>query len=157
MPYLYQNAPLSIPDRVADLLTRMTIEEKIAQLHGLSYTTFSYDHLRLSPSQIAVGQQTTVAVDVSNCGGRAGEEIVQLYVHDQLASVTRPVKELRGFQRVALEPGKTRTVEFTIWPEHLSFLDASMARVVEPGLFDVMVGGSSAVVETVVLEVIAAG
>ena len=125
--------------------------------HGLSYTTFRYDHLRLSPSRIAAGQQTTVAVDVSNCGDRAGEEIVQLYVHDQLGSVTRPVKELRGFQRIALEPGETRTVEFTLGPEHLSFLDASMARVVEPGLFDVMVGGSSAVVETVVLEVIAGG
>ena len=125
--------------------------------HGLSYTTFSYDHLRLSPSQIAAGQQTTVAVDVSNCGGRAGEEVVQLYVHDQLGSVTRPVKELRGFRRIALQPGETRTVEFTLGPEHLSFLDASMARVVEPGLFDVMVGGSSAQVETVVLEVIAGG
>ncbi len=94
---------------------------------------------------------------MSNCGGRAGEEVVQLYVHDQLGSVTRPVKELRGFRRIALQPGETRTVEFTLGPEHLSFLDASMARVVEPGLFDVMVGGSSAVVETVVLEVIAGG
>lgn len=76
-------------------------------------------------------------------------------MHDQLASVTRPVQELRGFQRVALQPGETRTVEFLLGPEHLGFLDASMVRVVEPGLFDVMVDGSSAVVETVVLEVIA--
>jgi beta-glucosidase len=123
--------------------------------HGLSYTIFSYANLRLDPDRIAVGEETTVAVEVTNSGVRAGVEVAQLYVHDRLASLTRPVMELRGFQRVALEPGETRTVQFTLRPEHLSFLDASMARVVEPGLFDVMVGGSSAAVQAVTLEVVA--
>ena len=76
--------------------------------HGLSYTTFRYDHLRVNPSRIIAGEQTTVSVDVTNTGERAGVEIVQLYVRDQIGSVTRPIKELRGFQRVALEPGETR-------------------------------------------------
>jgi beta-glucosidase len=120
--------------------------------HGLSYTTFRYDHLRVEPSRIAAGERAQVVVDVTNTGERAGVEIVQLYVHDQVGSVTRPVKELRGFERVALEPGETRTVTFALGPEHLSFLNASMARVVEPGFFDIMVGGSSEQVATVVLE-----
>ena len=121
--------------------------------HGLSYTTFRYDRLRIEPSRIAADERAQVLVEVTNTGRRAGIEVVQLYVHDRIGSVTRPVKELRGFQRVALEPGETRTVEFALGPEHLSFLDASMARVVETGLFDVMVGGSSAQLETVVVEV----
>jgi beta-glucosidase len=125
--------------------------------HGLSYTTFNYANLRLDPGRIAVGEETTVAVDVTNSGSRPGVEVAQLYVHDRLASLTRPVMELRGFQRVALEPGETRTVQFTLRPEHLSFLDASMALVVEPGLFDVLVGGSSAAVQTVALKVTAQG
>jgi beta-glucosidase len=123
--------------------------------HGLSYTNFRYANLRLDTGRIAMGEETTVAVDVTNSGARAGIEVAQLYVHDRLASLTRPVMELRGFQRVALAPGETRTVQFTLRPEHLSFLDASMARIVEPGLFDVMVGGSSAAVQSVTLEVVA--
>lgn len=123
--------------------------------YGLSYTTFSYANLRLDPGRITVGEAATVAVEVTNSGSRAGVEVVQLYVHDRLASLTRPVMELRGFQRMALEPGETRTVRFTLRPEHLSFLDASMARVVEPGLFDIMVGGSSATVQVAALEVTA--
>jgi beta-glucosidase len=121
--------------------------------HGLSYTTFRYGRPAIEPSQIAAGESAQVLVEVTNTGDRAGDEVVQLYVRDRIGSVTRPVKELRGFQRVSLEPRETRRVEFTLSPEHLSFLDASMARVVEPGLFDVMVGGSSARLDTVVLEV----
>jgi beta-glucosidase len=121
---------------------------------GLSYTTFRYDRLVVEPSRIAAGARAQVRFDVTNTGGRAGEEIVQLYVHDRIGSVTRPVKELRGFQRIALEPDETRTIEFTLGPEHLSFLDTAMARVVEPGSFDIMVGGSSIHGETAVLEVI---
>jgi beta-glucosidase len=122
--------------------------------HGLSYTTFVYSNLEVTPLKIGVGGQAVVSVDVTNSGEIAGDEVVQLYIRDQVGSVTRPVKELKGFERVTLEPGETRTVTFAITPDALSFLDAHMERVVEPGLFDVMVGASSAQLDTAVLEVV---
>ncbi|MBN1976146.1 MAG: glycoside hydrolase family 3 C-terminal domain-containing protein [Anaerolineae bacterium] len=122
--------------------------------HGLSYTTFAYDNLQVSPPRIGVGGQAVVSVDVTNSGEIAGDEVVQLYIRDQVSSVTRPVKELKGFERVALKPGETKTVTFTITPEDLSFLDVHMERIVEPGLFDIMVGTSSVQLDTVVLEVV---
>ena len=87
--------------------------------------------------------QTTVTVDVTNTGSRRGDEVVQLYIRDEVSSVTRPVKELRGFRRVALDPGQTKTVEFSLGPNELSFLNRDMHRVVEPGSFKIMVGGNS--------------
>jgi beta-glucosidase len=122
--------------------------------HGLSYTTFAYDNLQVSPSKIGVGGQAVVSVDVANTGEIAGDEVVQLYIRDQISSVTRPVKELKGFERITLEPGETKTVTFTITPDKLSFLDASLERIVEPGLFDIMVGTSSTRLDSVVLEVV---
>lgn len=122
--------------------------------HGLSYTTFAYSNLKISPQRIDVGGKAEVSVDVTNTGHVAGDEVVQLYIRDQVSSVTRPVKELKGFERITLEPGETRTVTFVIRPDRLSFLDAHMARIVEPGLFDIMVGTSSAQGDTVVLEVV---
>jgi beta-glucosidase len=95
-----------------------------------------------------------VTVEVTNVGPRAGDEVVQLYIRDKVSSVTRPVKELRGFERVALGPGETKTVSFTLGPEALSLLDEQMKRVVEPGRFDVMVGQSSASLLTVALDVV---
>jgi beta-glucosidase len=101
------------------------------------------------------GERATVSVDATNTGGRAGDEVVQLYVHDRLASVTRPVQELRGFERTTLAPGERRTVSFVLGRSELAFLDRSMRRVVEPGLFDVRVGSSSADVRaSAVLEVV---
>jgi beta-glucosidase len=123
--------------------------------HGLSYTTFRYDNLRLSPDKIGPSGKTTVSVDVTNTGKLAGDEVVQLYIRDEVSSVTRPIKELKGFRRLNLQPGQTKTVEFELGPEALSFLDENMQRVVEPGLFDVMVGPSSASLKTVKLEVVA--
>ncbi len=111
---------------------------------GLSYTTFAYSNLRLSATQIPPTGRTRVMVDVRNTGSRAGDEVVQLYVRDEVSSATRPIKELRGFQRVSLAPGETRTVSFDVGPEHLSYHGADMRRVVEPGTFQIMVGGSSA-------------
>jgi beta-glucosidase len=102
---------------------------------------------------VRVGETTRVRVDVSNAGERAGAEVVQLYVRDQLSTVTRPVRALKGFRRIHLEPGETRTVEFELTPEHLALLDADMRWRVEPGLFEVMVGSSSERLETVTLEV----
>ena len=84
-----------------------------------------------------------MAVNVTNSGKVKGDEVVQLYIHDEVSSVTRPVKELRGFQRVSLAAGETLTVEFTLGPEDLSFLNRDMHRVVEPGVFEIMVGGNS--------------
>jgi beta-glucosidase len=122
--------------------------------HGLSYTTFCYRDLALSPERIAVGGTTRVRVEVANTGERAGAEIVQLYVRDRVSSVTRPVQALKGFRRIQLEPGETRIVEFELTSEQLALLDAEMQWRVEPGLFDVMVGGSSDRLDAVALEVV---
>ena len=112
--------------------------------HGLSYTTFRYDPIKVSPARIAPDGATTVTVTVTNTGKRAGDEVVQLYLRDQVASVTRPVKELRGFWRIQLEAGEAKRVEFKLGPADLGFYDRDMKRVVEPGKFDLMVGASSA-------------
>ena len=120
---------------------------------GLSYTTFAYSNLRVSAKQIPATGRTRVSVDVRNTGSRAGDEVVQLYIRDEVSSATRPTKELRGFQRVSLAPGETRTVSFDVGPEHLSYHGAGMKRVVEPGTFQLMVGGSSADLQSVGLVV----
>jgi beta-glucosidase len=112
--------------------------------HGLSYTTFRYANLRISSKQIPGHGQVTVRVDVQNTGQRAGDEVVQLYVHDVEASVKRPKKELRGFERISLKPGEKKTVSFPLPAEKLSFYDVkSKSFVVEPGQFEVLVGSSS--------------
>lgn len=111
--------------------------------YGLSYTSFEYSNLRITPDSIATAGTVLVEVDVENVGDRAGEEVVQLYINDVLSSVSTAVKELRGFEKIALEPGEKKTVTFTILPEHLSLLDRNLKRVVEPGEFEVMVGHSS--------------
>ena len=112
--------------------------------HGLSYTTFAYSAPRLSATRIAAGGSIVVQVDVRNTGRRAGDDVVQMYVRDDVASVSRPVRELRGFERITVEPGQSRTVSFTLGPEDLAFYDQRMQRVVEPGFFTVWVGASSA-------------
>jgi len=120
---------------------------------GLSYTTFKFENLRVEPKQILPGGTATVRVDVTNTGEREGDEIPQLYVHQQIASVTRPVKQLAGFQRIHLKAGEKTTVEFQVTPTALSLINVDMHQVVEPGLFDIMVGPSSAKTETITLEV----
>ncbi len=111
--------------------------------HGLSYTRFAYGDLRISPLRVPPGGSVTVSVDVRNSGGREGEEVVQLYVRDLVGSVTTYEKNLRGFERIRLRPGESRTVRFTLAPEALALWDRRMQRVVEPGAFRVMVGGGS--------------
>jgi beta-glucosidase len=110
---------------------------------GLSYTTFGLDNVRLEKSSIRHGESTKVLVDVKNTGHRAGDEVVQMYVRDTVSSVTRPVKELRGFKKINLKPGETKTVALAILPELLAFTDIHKNYVVEPGDFEVMVGTSS--------------
>jgi beta-glucosidase len=121
--------------------------------HGLSYTTFRVGAPRLARDTIRAGDTADVAVDVTNTGARAGDEVVQLYVRDLAASVTRPVMELRGFERVTLAPGETRAVRFRLPPGALALWDGRMRRVVEPGDFEVMAGASSAAVRSARLTV----
>ncbi len=111
--------------------------------HGLSYTTFGYGNLRTSTAQVPPMGTLTVSVDVTNTGARAGEEVVQLYLRDDVASVTQPVRRLRGFWRVQLAPGETQTVTFTLGPDDFMLYDAHLQRTVEPGTFTVFAGGSS--------------
>jgi len=122
--------------------------------YGLSYTKFQFDNLRVEPARIEIGGVAKARVDVANTGSREGEEVAQLYLHQRVASVTRPVMQLKGFERISLKPGEKRTVEFTITPDMLSMLDADMHRVVEPGIFDLMVGPNSADTKKVALKVV---
>jgi len=112
--------------------------------HGLSYTTFRFENLRVEPTTIGQARTATVRVDVTNTGTREGDEVAEMYIHQRVSSVTRPVMELRGFRRVHLKPGEKTTVEFPLTPAALSMLDVNMNKVVEPGVFDIMVGPSSA-------------
>jgi beta-glucosidase len=122
---------------------------------GLSYTTFLFSNLRLEKKKIKRDGSTRVLVDLTNTGKRAGAEVVQMYIRDLFSSATRPVKELKGFQKVWLTPGETRTVAIDITPECLAFYDINMKYVVEPGDFEISVGNSSrdADLQTVVLAV----
>jgi beta-glucosidase len=122
--------------------------------HGLSYTTFSLANLAVAPTTIGPAGTARVTIDVTNTGARPGDEVVQLYVRDQVSSVTRPIKELRGFERVTLAPGEKKTVTFTLGPDALSLVDRHMRRLVEPGRFDVMVGTSSVELTTATLDVV---
>ena len=110
---------------------------------GLSYTTFEYSSLAIEPAVIEPSGTATVRCAVKNTGSRAGDEVVQLYVRDVLASVARPVMELKGFARVALAPGESKEVRFTLGPDELRMLDRGMHWIVEPGVFRLMVGSSS--------------
>jgi beta-glucosidase len=123
--------------------------------YGLSYTTFSVANVQLAKKRIARAGSTRVFADVTNTGSRRGTEVVQMYIRDRVSSVTRPIKELKGFRKVSLEPGETRTVEFEITPESLAFYDVNMKYTVEPGDFEIMVGTSSrdADLQKVVLRV----
>jgi beta-glucosidase len=113
--------------------------------HGLSYTTFQYSGLKLSADKIKADGSVSVSVDVKNSGRRSGDEVVQLYTHQEKSSVKVPVKELRGFARVNLQPGETKTVAFTLPASKLALWDETThAFVVEPGQFDILVGASSA-------------
>jgi beta-glucosidase len=112
--------------------------------YGLSYTTFEYSNLKLSDSEINIGKNLFVTVDVENTGAVFGEEVVQLYVGDLVSSVSRPSKELKGFSKIGLKPGEKKTVQLTLTPTDFSFYDKNMKWVLEPGSFSIMIGASSA-------------
>jgi len=121
--------------------------------HGLSYTTFSYSVPTVAPARISPDGRSRVSVEVTNTGKRAGDEVVQLYVRAEVSRATRPVMELKGFRRITLKPGERRTVTFELGPEQLAYHGPDLKRVVEPGRFQVMVGGSSDGVKSVALDV----
>ncbi|MDD3686948.1 MAG: glycoside hydrolase family 3 N-terminal domain-containing protein, partial [Bacteroidales bacterium] len=110
---------------------------------GLSYTSFQYSDIKLEKNQIAPDETTSVSVKVTNIGKLAGDEVVQLYIRDELASIARPVTELKGFKRIHLASNESKIIEFDITPEMLSMYDMDMNKIVEPGSFRILIGGSS--------------
>jgi len=139
LPLAYNHKPTGRGDDYLDL----TGQPLFPFGFGLSYTTFSYSNLRILPAEIPPDGRATVTLRVRNTGSRAGDEVVQLYLRDVLATVARPVLMLAGFQRIRLEPGQERDVAFPLGPEQLRMLDREMRWVVEPGIFRVSVGASS--------------
>ncbi len=112
--------------------------------YGLSYTTFKYSEPELEKNEIGANEPVTVSTQLTNTGDLAGEEVVQLYIRDDESSVVRPLRELKGFSRIKLEPGETKTVEFKITAKELEFYDVGKGEyIVEPGTFTVYVGSSS--------------
>lgn len=111
--------------------------------YGLSYTEFEYSNLRISPEEIGPAGEVAISADVENTGQREGTETVQLYFDDEISSMSTPVKELRGFEKVSLKPGEKKTVRFKLTSGQISFLDRNLKPVVEPGVFEVMIGSSS--------------
>jgi beta-glucosidase len=139
LPLVYNHKPTGRGDDYADLSGQPLFPFG----HGLSYTQFAYSDLRLEPPAIAAGETATLTCTVRNAGPVAGEEVVQLYLRDELASVARPVTELKGFARLRLAPGEARELHFTIGPAELAMLDVKLRPVVEPGTVRVAVGASS--------------
>ncbi|OLD71235.1 MAG: glycosyl hydrolase [Ignavibacteria bacterium 13_1_40CM_2_61_4] len=131
------------PDKYTSKYTDLPVTPLFPFGHGLSYTTFVYSDLRLSAPRITPAGTQSVSVTVTNTGSREGAEVVQLYVHDEVASVTRPVRALAGFRRISLKPGEARTVDFQLTSKELGLYNKDMKFVVEPGKFRVFVGGSS--------------
>ncbi len=139
LPLVYNHKPTGRGDDYLDL----TGQPLFPFGYGLSYTEFSYDDLVIERPVMGVADTARVRCTVRNIGTLAGDEVVQLYLRDEIASVARPVMELKGFERVRLSPGEARTVEFVIPPASLAMLDSDLASVVEPGEVRVMIGASS--------------
>ena len=139
LPLRYNHKPTGRGDDYLDL----TGQALFPFGHGLSYTTFEYSNLSITPTVMSPSDQATVRFRVRNSGRRAGDEVVQLYVRDLLASVARPVIQLEGFQRVHLAPGEERELTFTLGRDQLRMLDEGMRWIVEPGTFRVLIGASS--------------
>jgi beta-glucosidase len=139
LPLVYDHKPTGRGDDYLDL----TGQPLFPFGFGLSYTEFAYSRITIAPTEIRPGDSVLVRCRVKNVGARSGDEVVQLYLHDELASVPRPVLQLAGFQRVRLAPGEEREVTFRLGPEQLRLLDRDLQWVVEPGTFRILVGGSS--------------
>ncbi|NQT24712.1 glycoside hydrolase family 3 C-terminal domain-containing protein [candidate division KSB1 bacterium] len=153
LPLYYNYKPSGRDDDYMDLRGEQT---QFPFGYGLSYTTFEFSIPKLQKTSIKKDESTSISVDVTNTGKMAGDEVVQMYIRDKVSSIVRPVKELKGFKRVSLQPGEMQTVTLDINPEKLAFYNMDMEFVVEPGEFEIMVGNSSddKDLETVVLTVI---
>jgi beta-glucosidase len=147
VPLFYDHKNTGRPAEPNNKYTSKYLDIKTTPLYpfgfGLSYTTFQYKHLSLSADTIGMGDSLRVSVDVTNTGQRAGKATAQLYIRDLVGSVTRPVKELKGFKKVKLQPGQTKRVHFAITPKKLSFYNINMKFVEESGKFVIMAGSSS--------------
>jgi beta-glucosidase len=139
LPLYYDHKPTGRGDDYVDL----TGQPLFPFGFGLSYTTFDYSALTITPAEIGPAATSTIQCSVTNTGSRAGDEVVQLYIRDVLASVARPVIELKRFERVHLAPGEKKTLTFTIGPDDLRMLDKNMKWIVEPGTFRILIGASS--------------
>jgi len=146
--------PASEKDRFTSKYLDSPVTPQFPFGYGLSYTTFAYSNLTLSKNRMGTSDSLRVSVRVRNEGQRAGDEVVQLYIKDVVASVTPPVKELKGFQRVSLKSGEQKTVTFTLRANQLALYGLDMKRVVEPGVFKVFVGGNSVDVLETEFEVV---
>ena len=122
--------------------------------HGLSYTNFAYNNLKISQSSIKANGSATITVDVIDTGKRADDEIVQLYIRDLVSTLTRPVKKLKDFTRISLNVGETKSVTFKITGDKLKYLDENLKEIVEPRDFEVIVSGSSLKTDVVKLVII---
>ena len=147
-PLYYNNYNTGRPENVDKNVfwSHYTDVEKTPQFpfgFGLSYTTFEYKNLKLNKTAFAKGEVVKVSVDVTNSGNYDGKEVVQLYIHDVVASLARPVKELKGFELIELKKGETKTVTLTLTDQELGFFDNEGNYLVEAGTFKIMVGGSS--------------
>jgi len=140
LPLYYNHKPSGRVDDYVDLRGE---QAQFPFGYGLSYTTFKFGKPRLEKSSIHKHESTSVFVDVTNTGNVAGDEVVQMYIRDKVSSVSRPVKELKGFKRISLKPGESKTVALTISPAHLSCININMEDTVEAGDFEIMVGNSS--------------
>jgi len=147
VPLYYNHKNSGRPPAASDPFTSKYIDCPWTPLlpfgYGLSYTAFEYSNLEIKPDKVRLGQPVSISVEVENKGTKAGEEVVQLYIRDLVASVARPVKELKGFEKIRLAAGQKRKVSFTLTAEQLKFYDIDMKFTVEPGVFKVWAGPSS--------------
>jgi beta-glucosidase len=147
IPIYYYQKSTGRPIEEEDKFTTKYLDSPNTPLYsfgfGISYTNYNYKNISVDKIKIVKTDSLTVSVELLNSGKYEGEEVVQLYIQDEVASVTRPVKQLKGFQKINLKPGETRKVNFTITPDMLLFLDKDLKEVIEPGKFNVMIGGNS--------------
>ena len=139
LPLVYNHKPTGRGDDYAD----QSGQPLFPFGHGLSYTTFDYSNLTISQQSAGINDSIQITFQLKNSGQLAGEEVIQLYIYDELSSVAKPVKELKGFQRIALKAGEETTVSLTITPNMLTTLDTVLQPIVEPGFFRIMIGSSS--------------
>jgi beta-glucosidase len=147
IPLFYNHMNTGRPPKIDERYSSKYLDMPFTPLYpfgyGLSYTTFKFSNIKVVKKKINKNDSLKVLVDIKNTGSYAGTEIAQLYIRDLVADVTRPVKELKGFKRVFLNPGETKIITFTITPKLLEFYNIDMKKTIEPGKFNVMIGGNS--------------